>query len=353
VPLYEMTDGGLEERPAAGFAELGIWERRDLQSRLRDDISVLDDDLLVIAEEFGEWEDARRRIDLLAIDRAGRLVVIELKRTESGGHMDLQALRYAAMISSMGFAEVVTTYAAHCATRRPGEDVDARGELIEFLDEADGDGEPAIATDVRIVLVSADFGRELTTAVLWLNGFEGMDIRCVRIVPYPMDGKVLLDITQVIPLPETADYQVKLRRKEVARERARTTTGGRDLTKYHIIIDGEELPAQRKRHAVRTMVEALHQKGVALPEIKAVLPRGRKLRQLDGIHTPGEAVVTALVAQDPKVDAARWFSSEAWIDEATDSTWVLFSQWGTDTLPALTAMVAAFPQATVTFRPED
>ena len=31
------------------------------------------------------------------------LVVVELKRTEDGGLMDLQALRYAAMISAMPF----------------------------------------------------------------------------------------------------------------------------------------------------------------------------------------------------------------------------------------------------------
>ncbi len=59
-----------------------------------------------------------------------------------------------------------------------------------------------ISTDVRIMLVSADFGREITTAVLWINGFEGMDIRCVRLVPYEIDNKVLLDIQQVLPLPE-------------------------------------------------------------------------------------------------------------------------------------------------------
>jgi hypothetical protein len=55
----------------------------------------------VIAEEFSEWEDSRRRIDLLGGDRDGNLVVIELKRTEDGGHMELQAIRYAAMVSAL------------------------------------------------------------------------------------------------------------------------------------------------------------------------------------------------------------------------------------------------------------
>jgi hypothetical protein len=52
---------------------------------------------------------------------------------------------------------------------------------------------------VRILLVSADFGREITTTVLWLNGFEGMDIRCVRLIPYKVADDVLVDIQQVPP----------------------------------------------------------------------------------------------------------------------------------------------------------
>ncbi len=72
MPLYEVTDKGLKSQAVAKFADLGMYERADLQRLLRDDISALDEDLLVIAEEFGGWEDARRRIDLLALDKAGR-----------------------------------------------------------------------------------------------------------------------------------------------------------------------------------------------------------------------------------------------------------------------------------------
>jgi hypothetical protein len=45
---------------------------RSVGGLVRDDVSALDEDLLVIAEEFGNWEDARRRIDLLAVDKGGR-----------------------------------------------------------------------------------------------------------------------------------------------------------------------------------------------------------------------------------------------------------------------------------------
>ncbi len=76
---------------------------------LRQGIHVLSEDLLVVAEEYGLFEDSRRRVDLLALDRSGTLVVIELKRTDDGGHMELQALRYAAMVSTMTPDHLVST----------------------------------------------------------------------------------------------------------------------------------------------------------------------------------------------------------------------------------------------------
>jgi hypothetical protein len=42
-------------------------------------------------------------------------------------------------------------------------------------------------------------------------------------------------------LPEAADYQVRLRRKDAARDRARI--GSRDYTRYHIVVEGRDLPA--------------------------------------------------------------------------------------------------------------
>ena len=39
-------------------------------------VEVIAPDTLVIAEEFGEWEDSRRRIDLLGIDKEGYFIVI-------------------------------------------------------------------------------------------------------------------------------------------------------------------------------------------------------------------------------------------------------------------------------------
>jgi hypothetical protein len=211
MPLYEMTSDAFRPLGRASFADIKVRERGDLQRLLRSQVEVLGEDLYVLTEEFGEWEDSRRRIDLLAIDSLANLVVIELKRTNDGGHMELQAIRYASMVSAMTFERAEQIHAEFLSRMgQPTEE--ARTRMLRFLNWEEPD-EESFAPDVRILLVSEDFGKELTTAVLWLRERE-IDIRCVRLHPY-MDGeKKLIDVQQVIPLPEANEYQVQLREKE-------------------------------------------------------------------------------------------------------------------------------------------
>jgi hypothetical protein len=68
MPLYEMTPDAFRPLGQASFTDLKVRERDDLQRLLRTQIDVLSDDLYVLTEEFGDWDDSRRRIDLLAID---------------------------------------------------------------------------------------------------------------------------------------------------------------------------------------------------------------------------------------------------------------------------------------------
>lgn len=85
MPIYRINDEKIELIERTTFSQSGLRERQDLQQLLRARIEIITPDTLIVAEEFGEWEDSRRRIDLLGIDKNGNLVVIELKRTEDGG----------------------------------------------------------------------------------------------------------------------------------------------------------------------------------------------------------------------------------------------------------------------------
>ena len=105
MALYNIANKELHALEKTTFTLEGLQERYDLQEAIKKNIDIIAPDCLVISEEFSDWEDSRRRIDLLAIDKQANLVVIELKRDETGAHMELQALRYAAMISTMSFAK--------------------------------------------------------------------------------------------------------------------------------------------------------------------------------------------------------------------------------------------------------
>lgn len=214
MSLYRVTPDKLESVSRTTFAAESLFERKDLQRLLRRDITPIGDDLMVIAEEYGDWEDSNRRIDLLCLSKSAGLVVVEIKRTEDGGHMELQAIRYAAMVSSMTLEQVIKAYARTCG----GEEDAARIEVLNFL-QLDSADEDELTGEVRIVLVSADFSTEVTTAVLWLNKHE-LDITCIRLRPYRMGNEILIDATQIIPLPEAADYEVKVRAQEKEKRKA-------------------------------------------------------------------------------------------------------------------------------------
>lgn len=212
MALFEITPNALRPLDETSFAAEGIQERDDLQRLLRERIEVICPDTFVLTEEFCEWHDSYRRIDQLGLDRDANLVVIELKRTADGGHIELQALRYAAMVSTMTLDKAIDVHGLYLS--RLGRPGDAREAILGFLgwDQLD---ENAFAQDVRIVLVSSAFHPEITTTVLWLNQ-RGLDIRCVRLRPYKLDGRLLLDVQPIIPLPEAEEYQVQIRQKEDA-----------------------------------------------------------------------------------------------------------------------------------------
>jgi len=207
MTVYKLNDNEITEVPETSFQSLGLTERYDIQRLLRDNISIIAPECLVISEEFGNWQESRRRIDLLAVDKQANLVVIELKRTEDGGHMDLQAIRYAAMVSAFSFTDAVEIYGQYLKKR--DSPLDPTESLLTFLSWAEADDEK-FAPSVRIILASADFSRELTSSVIWLNTDCDLDIRCVRIKPYGTKDNVLIDVQQIIPLPEAQDYQVRL-----------------------------------------------------------------------------------------------------------------------------------------------
>ena len=88
MPIYQIDKQKITPVKRTSFDQVNIRERADLQRMLKSQIDIISQDTLIVSEEFCDWEDSKRRIDLLGIDKDANLVVIELKRTEDGGYME-------------------------------------------------------------------------------------------------------------------------------------------------------------------------------------------------------------------------------------------------------------------------
>ena len=325
MALFEITGESLEPILADTFGKLGLLERANIQRAIRAHIEAITPGVRtkVLAEEFGDWAGANRRIDLLCVDENANLVVVELKRDDAA-HMDLQALRYAAMISTMRFDQAVAAHRKYLADI--GSDDDPEQAIRDFL-EID-EGLVAFSDTVRIVLASANFSPELTTAVLWLNRQGKLDIRCVQMRPHAVDSRVLLDIQQVIPLPEAQQYQVAVREKSLEQDRARSS--GRDTTRYDLTIGETFLPNLPKRRLMLALIGEALEEGVSPERIRQDI----SWRQRDlFLSKPGRADKGAFQAMYPG-KKLRYFlaSDELFFVEGT--TYALSRVWSGRTLEA-------------------
>ncbi|EXC24422.1 hypothetical protein J536_3867, partial [Acinetobacter sp. 809848] len=136
MPIFTLNNNELNAVETTSFKEEAILERLHLQQALKKNIGVIAEDCLIIAEEYAEWDGSKRRIDLLAIDKNANLVIIELKRTDTGDHMELQALRYASMVSTMTLDIAIDIYRRYKINNGyPAFDHDnARKEISNFVD---------------------------------------------------------------------------------------------------------------------------------------------------------------------------------------------------------------------------
>lgn len=154
--------------PKMSIKQAGYTEN-EVRDMVAANIGTFFPGLMTIATEFSRWEDSTRRLDILAIDTDRNLYVIEFKRDNDAAHAELQALRYAAMLSVCNVNDLLE---AGYQYRKKQDQFFSKeawlSELLNFLGEKDAE-KIELPPIPRIVLVSSQFNKEITTTVLWLN----------------------------------------------------------------------------------------------------------------------------------------------------------------------------------------
>jgi len=211
VYLIHRDKNRVERLTKRAFADLGFRERDHLQEWIANDPTVLGEDMLIIQKEFSGFSDTNERLDLLALDKQGNLVIIENKLDDSGKDVTWQALKYASYCSSLTKDNVRAIYQDYLSRRSENETAEER--LSEFFDRTEYDElELNKGLSQRIVLIAANFRREVTSTVLWLLNYR-LRVQCFKVTPYTMGEQLLLNFEQIIPMRDAEEYVVRMAEK--------------------------------------------------------------------------------------------------------------------------------------------
>lgn len=231
MSIYVVNGQNIQRLTKRKFKEIGTKEQ-DIQDVAKYNPDILGEPLFVIGEELNLCNETKKHLDLLAIDENGKVVVIEFKRDVDGFHMDLQAIRYASMARLLTIEKLIE-YRSEFTQKDKDQ---AEQELMDFLGDDYIEKIELNNANVRIMLVNQDFSSEITNCVIWLNE-QGLDIQCVKIEPYDLNGQILWDIDTIIPVKEVQEYQMTLKEKQQSDQETKRQSN-KDFSKYK--FDGNE-----------------------------------------------------------------------------------------------------------------
>ncbi|WP_337267868.1 DUF4268 domain-containing protein [Oryzifoliimicrobium ureilyticus] len=204
----EKQENRIERLSPRSFTELGFKERAHLQEWIANKPDALGEELLVIQKEFAGFSDTKERLDLLAIDKQGSLVIIENKLDDTGRDVTWQALKYASYCARLTSDDIRDLFQSYLDRHFPG--ASAEEQLCTFLDEDEyQDVTLNKGLTQRIILVAANFRKEVTSTVLWLSSFN-LRIQCFKVAPFSQGDNLFLTVDQIIPTKDTEDFMIGL-----------------------------------------------------------------------------------------------------------------------------------------------
>lgn len=309
------------------LSEAGFTERAHLQEWIIANPGVLGSDVAVVTFEFDRWvsggiaDDPRDRLDILAIDSAGTLVVAELKRDKAAVTTELQALKYAAMASRFTIDTLAAAHAAHL-TRALGQTVSRDDALVALEDHAGGPLDVVVLRRPRVVLVAGDFPQTTTATAVWLSEM-GVKVTLVRYQAYRTDMGMVLTASTLWPIADVEEFTIapqlleaeQVARKQEARRIAATAVSrlvDADALKAGtpLVLITHEAPA-----SVRTKVEEWVAANPARGRATwtATSPKALRWEADGGEHTPSGLVRHILLESagvDRKVRGTSWWATE-------------------------------------------
>lgn len=212
------SDNSISEIKKCSFHELGFKERENLQEWIAKSPNCFGEDLLIIQKEFNGFNDTNERLDLLALDQDGSLVIIENKLDDTGRDVVWQCLKYVSYCSTLTKAQIIEIYQDYLDKNAIKES--AKNNISEFFDGKPLEEITLNENDQRMILVAANFRKEVTSTVMWMLN-HSINVKCFKATPYQYNNNLFLTMEQIIPVKETADYIIQMadKAKEVQNDK--------------------------------------------------------------------------------------------------------------------------------------
>ncbi|QXC60785.1 MGMT family protein [Aquihabitans sp. G128] len=264
--MYTVDGATAVPATPISLSDAGLRERDDLQEWVIAHPEILGPDVLVITFEYDRWRSStgdreRDRLDVLGIDRDGRLVVAELKRDKAPETVEMQAIKYAALASRFTEDDLVEQLARSLRQRTGSavEEDEARATLLDWVVELDAE----VLSQPRIVLVAGSFPPVVTSTVHWLNQM-GVHITLQSVQAYRVfEDRTIVTVSQLYPLPEVEELLVSPSRVndtvDAKQRRRREGSTVVRLVRSGQIADGTELvmrPTTSVDASTRSEIEA-------------------------------------------------------------------------------------------------
>jgi hypothetical protein len=178
--------------------------------------------LLVLGSQLAEFAEDKDRLDVLAVDETGELVLIELKVDESFRVTDLQALAYAGAYASIPTTHLAAVLRSHLQKHgAPDASAELAKEQIAKFVGVDAFDEWQPSRRVRIKLLAPGFPKRVLKTVKWLGDVYAMPIEAIALKLFEdAAGTRHLTVERVLPIPGDDAFDLTVREAEAQKQKS-------------------------------------------------------------------------------------------------------------------------------------
>lgn len=123
-----------------------------------------------------------------------------------------QVLKYASYCSSLNSQNIKEIFGQYLKSN--GKDETAEALLSDFFGNDDYKEKLNSGNSQRIIMVSGEYRKEVTSTVLWLLNY-GLRIQCFKASTYKLSDQIIFDIDQIIPMKDAEDYIISMANKNL------------------------------------------------------------------------------------------------------------------------------------------